>query len=268
MAITATIPAVVSSTESDLSMNCSDIVKAIAYYLGWGRAVPTVADKLASVLAILKIGSRQFYYPPGYEWSFLRREATITSAAGYSLIDLPDDFGSIIGGVVMFEDDNVSPVELRSDEWWARNNLTLFSTGRPQFAVVAPVYHGGRGTNGQRYQLRVVPEADAAYDMILRYRAIPNVIRYASGSYDEVPDGGAMHAETLAESCLASAEISMNDTMSVHRQRFMELLAASIHRDQSASMPDNLGYNEDGSSNFTMNERHKYGVTFTYTGGA
>ncbi len=115
-------------------------------------------------------------------------------------------------------------------------------SGKPRFAAVKP--NTTDGTTGQRFTLQLWPTPDAVYT--LTYRKIILASQLTQGN--PYPYGGMMHAETLKESCLSMAELTMSDEKGVHWDRFMERLAASISMDRTAGQSrDYFGYNRDSS---------------------
>ena len=69
----------------------------------------------------MQSGVRRVYHPPalspeiaGYEWSFLKKETTLTFADADNNYDLPSDFGRIIGTLHYDADEHRVPIELIS----------------------------------------------------------------------------------------------------------------------------------------------------------
>ena len=173
---------------------------------------------------------------------------TVTVAAGtsYSLerweYTLPDDWGGFLETWLSFvpENNKVCPVrqtgiaellQLRAQ------NLGSISTQPELFAVQAKT---SDRTAGQRFKIFLYPVPQAAGTLVGRYYAVPWAISDAA----PYPLGGQPHFETLLESCLAAAQLFMNDTLGVHTQKFQERLAASISHDKRMS-PRHYGYNYD-----------------------
>lgn len=108
--------------------------------------------------------------------------------------------------------------------------------GRPsQFAVRAKA---GNPQLGTRYEVVFAPRADDAYPLSYRYTVQPLPL----DSTNRVPYGGHAHGTTVMESCLAAAEVMMNDGGNgLHQQRFEKFLAASILHDAKVDSPPTLG---------------------------
>lgn len=104
-------------SESTLSLQREDLLKEVAYYRGWTRAVPTDAGKLATCEADVRAGLRRFYFPPPiagrvHEWSFLKPPAELSTGVsataasgttGTTLVAAANTFTSyMVGAVVTF----------------------------------------------------------------------------------------------------------------------------------------------------------------------
>jgi hypothetical protein len=86
------------------------------------------------------------------------------------------------------------------------------------------------------------PISDQTYTLTFAYYLNPD---YLSGAFP-FAYGGAQHAETLLESCLAIAEKILDDAATVHAAEFEKRLAVSMDLDRRTK-PQNLGYNRDQS---------------------
>jgi hypothetical protein len=78
------------------------------------------------------------------------------------------------------------------------------------------------------------------------------------------PYGGATHAETILESCLAVAEQRLDDSAAVHSSKYRMCLEASVMADRR-HRPQLLGYNgdrSDGRGRLTPRDRYENGVTY------
>lgn len=173
---------------------------------------------------------------------------TVSSGASYSLgfplYNLPDDWGSFIGPLTYRPgtSDLFGPVEVVG-EYMIRSRRQANDTyARPQVAAVIPKTF--TASTGQRFQISFWPTPDDAYVLTYRYNANPNTL-----STGEYPLGGMRHAETILASCLAVAESkrAIADGNGQYKQRFMELLAASVSFDANTTAPDYLGINRDRS---------------------
>ena len=87
------------------------------------------------------------------------------------------------------------------------------------------------------------PTPDAIYTLTYRFIPHPDALTTAA----PYPYGGAAHAETLIESCLAVAEQRMNHERGLHYAAFMDRLGASVAYDRRQA-PEFYGYCGDNSS--------------------
>ena len=234
--------------ESNLSLTYQNLVDEVAQFLGYSTSNATQQSVIDS---IVRSGLRQFYFPPPtdgasgvYDWSFLKPTATLNFASGASVIPLPDDFGGIEGQLTVSTSDSTVfwPVPIVG-EGQVRQCYSAYpeATGRPAAAAIRPI-KGTTPTAGQRFELYLHPTADAAYTLQVTYYILPDYLTGAT----PYAYGGAMHAETILESCLAIAEQRLDDASAVHSAKFQERLAASIGLDRRKK-PQTLGYNRDRS---------------------
>ena len=246
--------------ESTLSMAYFDLADEVATYLGYTTGLMQLpANTLTKQQAVqkkrldmvIRSGLRQFYFPPPLgpgmsptDWSFLHPTASVPLVSGSKGLQLPDDFGGFEGEI------NISPsttlvwwsLPLRN-EGFARAQYAEFPAmvSRPLFGALSPL----KGTSfnaGQRTELIIFPIADQNYTLQFTYYILPD---YLSGAFPYAY-GGAAHAETILESCLAMAEQKLDDMSGVHTAKFAERLAASVGMDQK-NKPQNLGLNRDNS---------------------
>jgi hypothetical protein len=243
--------------ESTLSLALTDFEGEIGVFLGWGRG-PTFGDPAWTtqqqnvINSCLRSGLRQFYFPSpmdgessSYNWSFLRPTATLDLPPNASVVNLPDDFGSVDGNITVLSTASVS------QPWqivWRHEatirqmySVTPLLTGPTMYASIIPL-KGTTGTQGQRFQLLVFPLADQDYTLQMTYYLNADCL---TGAYPYAY-GGAPHVETILESCLKIAEERMDDSSTVHAMKFQERLAASISMDRRLK-PQSLGPNLDKS---------------------
>jgi hypothetical protein len=267
--------------ESSLSLQYVQLKGEVGEFLGYGRGPDNGSDSVWSPAQISDIdfcvasGLRCFYFPSptevnpgGYQWSFLRPTATFDLPIGGQFVPLPDDFGGFDGNLTLLTTGNTAmPWRI---EWRNEGSLremysvTPTNTGPPMFAAQMPL-KGTTGTQGQRFQLMIFPLADQDYTLQGTYSISPD---YLSGAFPYAY-GGAPHAETILESCLAIAEQRRDDAMSVHTSKFMERLKASIAYD-SRLKPNKYGKNRDRSDEvpYTRGDWHYLAPAATYNGGS
>jgi hypothetical protein len=178
--------------------------------------------------------------------------------AGASSLKLPDDFGGFEGVVTIQPSTTLVwwPIQLRNEAYIR----TLFAqypqmTSRPMEAALTPI-KGTTGNASNRWELLIFPTADMQYTLQFQYYVLPD---YLSGAFPYAY-GGAAHAETLLESCLAIAEQKLDDMSGVHTAKFMERLQASLGMDKRFRA-QNLGQMKECSDN--LNRR--YGPFWHYS---
>lgn len=232
--------------ESTLSLDYDDLRKAIGHFLGYGR---TIADWSArdreDIEEALKVGLRKFYFPGTqngrtfHEWSFLRPTATLTTVIGDADYDLPDNFGGLDGPLTYSSESDEYEIKITNEAMIRRNRAFDDTSETPFYAAINQKAHDG--ADGQRWELLLYPKPDAVYTISYRYRIMPDVVTSSS----PFPYGGAQHAETIREACLAAAE-EMHDEGRSHSDLFARQLAASIALDQQANSVETLGVMGDG----------------------
>lgn len=242
--------------ESTLSLTLSDIESEVGFQQGYGYGtnggdVAWTTAQQAAITRYVKIGLRQFYFPPplpgekaSYCWSFMRPVGTVSLLAASTSVALPDDFGGLDGDITLSASGSNSFCPVRVvGEGAVRQRYAEYPsrTGRPEVAAVSPI-KGASATEGQRFNLTYWPSPDQAYTASLAYYVLPDMLTtLLPFSY-----GGMLHCETIRESCLAAAEESGDDTQGVHKAKFFERLAASISADRKYK-DQFVGYNGDRS---------------------
>lgn len=88
------------SAALEMGVGYNDLIVAIGHYLGWGRDTDAYsADQETRIDRHIRSGLLRFYNVPGYTWSFLQPESTITTVAPYSTGTV-----EITGGTVTLTD--------------------------------------------------------------------------------------------------------------------------------------------------------------------
>lgn len=246
--------------EPTLALKYADLKASAGLFLGYGRGnTDGYTDKAwnarqSAVLdMVVKGGLRLFYFPPpidaggvSYEWSFLRPTTELTLSSGADSIDLPDDFGGVVGTIQLetASQELGLPLQVTSMSQ-VRQLRTEFpdSSGRPLWAAVEP-QRGTTKERGQRWTLEIYPAADQAYTLQVSYNLTPNAL---DGSRPYAY-GGPTHSETIEAAIAAVAEVKLDDVHNGPRwQYFMSRLATSISQDRKLK-PQMLGYNGDRSN--------------------
>lgn len=169
---------------------------------------------------------------------------------------LPDDFGDIHDGFIFDRDiqkPNVTGPVSEGRILSLRN--TNDSVAEPRIFAIR-IKAIGAGATSQRKEVMLWPRPDEEYILHYQYEALADSL--STGVY---PLGTLKHMETLKESCLAEAEVQMNDEYGIHYQKFITNLKSSIARDKKDGAKL-LGYigssaeyaqnNASGSFNYTL----------------
>lgn len=241
--------------ESTLSLTIDDLKGEIGAFLGYGRGTPygetawTTAQS-NNITALLKSGLSNVYTPqplspnePSHSWSFLRPFAELDLISGENTVNLPDGFGGFEGPLYV-----TAPSTARN-QWELRVThegkvqrmyaIEPNTTGAPRIACEKVLPGTGR-LQSTRSQLYVWPTADADYTLQGTWKHLPDVL---TGSFP-YPPGGSEHAELFKASCLAAAELQLDDEPGPRQAAFMMRLAASIMADRKRKGLF-IGYNGD-----------------------
>lgn len=265
--------------ESTLSLGNLDFQQEIGFFLGFGRGTAVgdpawTTEQQLVITNMCRSGYRQFLNPPvleghsvAYDWSFSKPVATLALASAAQTIVLPDDFGGFEGQVTVLTTGSTSQpwtIEWRNEDVLRRmyaGNPSV--SGPPLYAAEQPI-KGTSAAAGQRFQMFVYPAADQAYNLQVQYYVNPDAL---SSAYPYAY-GGMQHTETLLASCLAAAELYLDDARGPRWQYFLERLAASIGADRR-NKPLKLGPNLDRSDNvrWGRSEQHYCAPAATYNGG-
>lgn len=177
-------------------------------------------------------GLSTFYWPPLLEgqnerhlWSFLQKTFSVSCASGTYAYDLPDDYLGIVGGLTQAAASGHLAIERTSEERLRAAQAMRPKSGTPRYCAVRAKDH--EPTLGTRYEILLYPTPDASYTPEGRYLFEPPTL----DEVNQYPVGGGVHRETILESCLAAAEVMLNDGEGPHQAKFMAALAASIQID-------------------------------------
>lgn len=219
---------------ANLQITYAELRREIGRFLGYGRDPSdwtADGDEETDVEDVLRSGMRSFYWPPvasegRFAWSFLRKVGTIVTASGTRDYNLPTDFGGVMeelaysagsGRVVVSRttEDEIRALYGRSD-----------ASGAPQYFGLRAIQPGAGASS--LYEMFLYPVPNAAYTLSFRYAIEPEELS-TTNLYHL---GGAVHSETVLESCLAAAEKTMDDEGNgLHAQRFQQCLASSVKID-------------------------------------
>lgn len=251
--------------ESGLSLSIDDLKAEIGHYLGYGRGTPfseAAWDTYQSntIVAVLKSGLSNVYTPPPlsereppHSWSFLRPFASLTLLSGTTTVPLPDGFGGFEGPLYVTEPSTArNQFQLRVTHEGKVQQMHATqptTTGAPRICC-EKVLDGTTANGSTRSELYVWPTSDADYELQATWKHLPGML---TGSFP-YPPGGAEHAELFKASCLAAAELQIDDAPGPRQMAFMQRLSASVHVDRKRK-GHFIGYNGDRSDNRLRQQR-------------
>jgi len=194
---------------------------------------------------ILRTGLRQFYFPrvltelgerTPHMWTFLKPVDTLTTVADTGEYGLDANYGGVEGSIYFENDDAFDPICKTSvgEVEVARQNAGG-SAGTPLVYAVRPKTSDYTGE--QNYEIIFGPVPDQVFTLTY----YPIVLLDRLTATKNHPWGGAQHAETIKESCLAAAERFKRDMSGQHQQLFDRFLVASIGMDRRLQIPHNHG---------------------------
>jgi hypothetical protein len=239
----------VGPTASTMGVTYDDLVREVAFFLGFGRKASTElgAEDLSLVDSKVQAGYQQFLSPPKLQgdavahiWGFLSPTAVLTLVAGDWDYDLPENFGGMLGEFNYAANLGRAPVPQGGEGQVLASRSRADLSDYPRIAAIRP--KASAGLAQQRFEVLVYPTPNGSYDWSYRYNVLMNKLTAAN----PYPLGGADHRNTLIESCLAAAE-TVNDAEGVHTAAFLRNLQASVSRDRQTASPKTLGYNADRS---------------------
>lgn len=231
----------------------SDLWREVALQNGWGPGLADDgeewdAEQQLLLKSFVDSGYARFIstppiqgvHPGGHEWTFLKPTMKLTAPSGVSSLRLPEDFNGFCSPLTIIQTNASNlPVRVGNDSLMAMERQRAPDrTGRPLLVNIRP-----RKENRQRFDLDLFPITDAEYVFSFAYHLVPEALTDAwPYAY-----GGAIHRETLLESCLAVAEERWDRVPEgPHFAAFMRCLAASIRKDRELK-PQYYGYDKDDS---------------------
>lgn len=211
---------------------------------------------------MIAAGTRVAYYPPDYQWRFLRINFTLTTESGKQTYALPDDCAALVGTLTYDEEDgNACDVRIVSESHIRQRyqSNTLSASGFPIEA--AQVYDRPTATQSSRASLRVWPEPDGSYQLHGQCMVQPNTVT-SSMPY---PYGGPAFHECLLNAILMQCERKLGENDGKYARAFAESLACAKKVD-NLNAPDILGYNGDSSDSPAWTIRDLRPGRVTYSG--
>jgi hypothetical protein len=224
--------------EADLGVTYGQLRSEIARYLGWTRDFTEwTTEESATIEDLIRNGLRQFYWPGPLQdgntirWSFLSPQATITLADANSVYQLPADFGGNARSFSYEADSAIPPPTEISEQQIRLLRSSKGEWGSPSYFAIRPKSSTGMAV--QTWEIVFYPTPRTAHTLTYRYDIVPPMLSELA----PYPLGGAMHAKTIIESCLALAEEWSSDKSGLHRERFAAYMANSAKIDGSMA-PD------------------------------
>lgn len=196
----------------------------------------------------IEFGLRNFYEAlmvtgkrSAHQWSFLSPVKRMAMVSGVETLDLPAGF-TMLSGPMYYPPSSsaLGPIIQEVGDHMIHERQQLGErTGQPSMVAVRVK---DVSNDGVRYELLFWPTPDASYEFICRYKVSPDLLT----ADEDIPPGGDVHAQTIIESVMASAE-ELRGNDGLHCKRFRERLVRSITHDEQIASPDTLGYGHDRS---------------------
>ncbi len=235
---------------------------ALADFLGLGRNSEGTGSDWSDetehrLRDIISSGYFQFLYPPilpgekaSHRWSFFRTVYSFSTAAGEHLVDMPSNFGSIVGDIHYDTNTDVSRIIRQVSPGFIDRQRSINSAeGRPVYFALRP--KSVAETSQQVTECMLYPTPDAAYSLIAYY----DVRVEDLSESNPYPLGGQAHAETLLQSCRdIAAQRYKDQPAGPEHDLFLQRLQASVEFDRRNS-PAFLGYNNSRDGAFCIS-RH------------
>jgi len=190
----------------------------------------------------------------------------VAAGTSYSLehdgnYDMDDNYGGIEGNLTFASGEgSYPPIVIVGETAIRKLRQQDDNSARPQFAAVRPKLP--TGTTGQRFEMMLYPRPNSAYVLTYKMMILDNALTETTNEYHL---GGMMHSETMLSSCLAIAEMQVENRKAERWDIFMNNLATSISNDKKSSGIDYFGYNGDDSDD-RETQRGKSLNLVTYNG--
>lgn len=215
--------------QSTLTLTYDDIRKRVGRDRGYRTDIEEwTAQEKEDVEFCVRDGSDLFYNHANHEWSFLSPLVTLTISDASSELDLPWDFNFLVDNWVYYDDNIGQVMQIVNDGivLIMRQNANG-TTGKPSHGAI--VTESKPGTLlGQRSKIIFWPEADQAYTVKVRYQILPDALKAAS----PMPYGGAVHAGTILQACLAASERLDGNPMGPHNQAYAQMIETAKATDR------------------------------------
>lgn len=224
-------------TGNTLSVDVHYLRRVVGLSMGYGPSPGIWTRKqVEEVKLAIENGLRRFYHPepviedrPRHVWSFLTPTSREVLTQGITEVTLPAGFLDLASESVSFVNSSVrSAVRIGQDTIRKLRDASGLESA-PQYVAI----RAKASDSETRHEMMLYPTPDQQYTIEYRYLMEPPVI----SDDNPLPLGGAMHAQTIIESCLASAEAMMGVRDGDHEVKFRKLLASSILMDVQLADP-------------------------------
>lgn len=253
-----------------LGIDFFELQRAVGRELGIGRDPGTwQPNERRDAADIIRSGLRRFYWHeplttsslqgkdgqvqklkqvPATAWSFMEATTTLALIAGTTTYKLPEDFGEMLRDEFIYTTDQ-QPIALVSYEQILKMQAKQTSAGPPKYAAVSNI-----DATSTQYEVTFYPAPDIAYTLKYTYSVSPKELN----ENNPTPLGGAQHAETILEACLAACEKVLHGVEGIHEKKFLECLARSIQADANLTKPseDSPWPLEDKASGLGINKAY------------
>ncbi len=220
----------------------SDVYTKVSEFLGLGSS--PAGTNLTLVKDLVYRAYMHFLMPMDvenrsiYVWSFLHKTASLTTKTGVNQVQLPLDFDNFIvglkyGPVQRRGIREVSLKYLRESQGWTESTSYPF-----EYAVVQGMYSP---STGQNKMVEFYPVPNGTHELRYVYSFIPE----KPVDDSDVFVGDALASECILQLALAEAESSEDETLSVQKQKAMEILQMTMKKDMP-KVPATLGVVSDG----------------------
>jgi hypothetical protein len=226
---------------AELQITYEELRRHIARFVGVGRDEGDFsgdAARLADVDDIMLSGLRSFYWPVidakegvCHRWSFLDVDKTLDLVANQHTYLLPGNYSRLKESFTYPIGSEKRPIATVPYRHLRVLRSTENATGDPIYCAVQTRENADNGRT--IYEVAFYPTPTTATTLSYTIEIEPQV---ANSNFDDAyPLGGAMHSETIIESCLAAAERVLNPEAGpgYHAEAFQRMLMASIEIDKS-----------------------------------
>jgi hypothetical protein len=224
-----------------LAITIQELRREVGRYAGFGSD-PVAFDPSSAMMVddSIRNGLREFYFGfvdgQPHIWSFLKAYHTLPLDSGVAQYDLPASFVRMASNITISGEDYPCR-EVTEDVVRTAGQRTV-ETGTPKYVAILP--NGSGGVDCQPlHKLQFYPVPDKVMVASFWYMRDPAIDFSGCNLF-----GGAAHAKTILQCCLAQAEITMNvESMGqgtgFHTSKARELLSASIDADRRLlGLPD------------------------------